>query len=192
MGKYEQNEHLWVIKKKKNTSPTKTVLMNLYAVAYTAIYSVLDGPAETATWWMQWRNGSSACSEIRFSSVGAHDEFTYPSAVVMEVHPCTRLMVMRQLECNHPHSAHVDEMNCRVNRYCDFSVSSQTTWAIQFYSKSYNAQIFVNVRVYIRLVPISFRIIISIHFSTAISLCFHFHDSCYNLGEDHSLHMSYS
>lgn len=49
MGKYEQNEHLWVIKKKKNTSPTKTVLMNLYAVAYTAIYSVLDGPAETAT-----------------------------------------------------------------------------------------------------------------------------------------------
>lgn len=35
--------------KNKNTLPTNTVLMNLYAVAYTAIYSVFDGPAETAT-----------------------------------------------------------------------------------------------------------------------------------------------
>lgn len=49
MGKYEQNEHIWVVKQKTNTLPTNTVLMNLYAVACTAIYSVLDGPAETAT-----------------------------------------------------------------------------------------------------------------------------------------------
>lgn len=156
---------------------------NIFSIGRSSWNSNLMNAVEKRLISLQWN---------QISSVGAHDEFTYPSAVVMEVHPCTRLMVMRQLECNHPHSAHVDEMNCRVNRYCDFSVSSQTTWAIQFYSKSYNAQIFVNVRVYIRLVPISFRIIISIHFSTAISLCFHFHDSCYNLGEDHSLHMSYS
>ncbi len=78
-------------------------------------------------WWSSFNSNLMNAVEKRLislqwnqiSSEGTHDELTYLSAE--EVHSCARLhAVMHQLECNHPHSTHVDEMN-RINRYCEHS-----------------------------------------------------------------------
>lgn len=139
MGKYEQNEHLWVIKQ-KHTLCQQIQCWWIYMQLHTLQY--------IRYWMIQLKQQLDECSGetahqpavksdlLRRSTWWIHLSIScgHGGAPVYRLH-----MVTRQLECNHPNSAHVDEMNCRVNRSCDIPVSSQTTGAILFYSKSFTA-----------------------------------------------------